>query len=211
MSNQVDEALISAIIFNCSGDRPVVVHSCTHLHYFGFLTRKAIGQFLTFASREIVGRTEKLQRSAIKYTVEGTDVETVCYTYIDTDGVGCAVIAGGKYNLRVAASLTNILIEAARSDTHDRILSVTEDTNLAMPEVDKQFERYNDPKEADTILKITADLEVIKGMVIQNINQLLVNGEKLEDLVQRSTDLSKQSKLMFDQSKGMNKWCCWLI
>ena len=60
--------------------------------------------------------------------------------------------------------------------------------------------KYQDPEEADKILKIQKDLEETKTIMHQAIGDLLERGEKLDDLVQKSGDLGSASKAFYQVS-----------
>lgn len=59
----------------------------------------------------------------------------------------------------------------------------------------------------DTISKIHTKLDETKGVLTQTIDDMLTRGEKLDDLVQASSDLSDSSK-RFATSAARTKPCC---
>src|SRR4051812_12250419 len=85
-----------------------------------------------------------------------------------------------------------------------------DDVQLPVPEIDVLLIKYQQPAEVDAVLRIQKDVDETKGILMKSIDQLLARGEKLEDLMQRSQDLSYQSKQFAKHSKDLNR-CCNLI
>jgi synaptobrevin family protein YKT6 len=46
--------------------------------------------------------------------------------------------------------------------------------------------KYQDPKEADKLMKIESELDEIQGMLTKTMGDLLDRGEKLDDLMKDS-------------------------
>jgi hypothetical protein len=67
--------------------------------------------------------------------------------------------------------------------------------------------RYQDPSEADKISKIQKDLEATTEILHKTIDSVLERGVKLDSLVDRSDDLSRQSKMFYKQAKKTNSCC----
>jgi len=76
--------------------------------------------------------------------------------------------------------------------------------------IEALIKKYQDPTEADKVMKIQKELDETKLIVVKNIDQLLERGEKLDDLAAKSNDLSFQSKAFASRAEDMNK-CCVLL
>ena len=63
------------------------------------------------------------------------------------------------------------------------------------------------PDEADSLSKIHKDLDETKIILIDNIEQLMNRGEKLDDLVTKSEGLSSSAKMFYKQSRKANSCC----
>ncbi|RYR30441.1 hypothetical protein Ahy_B01g055213 [Arachis hypogaea] len=64
-----------------------------------------------------------------------------------------------------------------------------------------------DPHEADKLLKIQKDLDETKIILHQTIESVLARGEKLDSLVEKSSDLSAASQMFYKQAKQTNQCC----
>ena len=73
--------------------------------------------------------------------------------------------------------------------------------------------QYQDPQQADSILKIQRELDETKVVLQKTIDSVLQRGEKIDTLVQKSDGLSAQSKMFYTQvGRALNrgKFCCLL-
>ena len=66
---------------------------------------------------------------------------------------------------------------------------------------------WQDPAAADRLTKIQRDLDDTKVVLHQTIESMLERGEKLENLVDKSTDLSMASQMFYKQAKKTNSCC----
>lgn len=66
-----------------------------------------------------------------------------------------------------------------------------------MPELRDYLAKYQDPEQADSILKIQKELDETKIVLHKTIESVLQRGEKIDDLVAKSDGLSNQSKMFY--------------
>ena len=66
-----------------------------------------------------------------------------------------------------------------------------------MPELKEYLTKYQDPQQADSILKIQKELDETKIVLHKTIESVLQRGEKIDDLVAKSDGLSAQSKMFY--------------
>jgi len=88
--------------------------------------------------------------------------------------------------------------------------SLSADTHFTVEGLPELLKEYQDPAKADKITAIKKDLDDTSQIVMKSIDQLLERGEKLEDLVDRSEDLSFQSKAFAKKAEDLNS-CCTLF
>jgi len=67
--------------------------------------------------------------------------------------------------------------------------------------------KYQDPKQADTIMRVQKELDETKVVLHKTIESVLERGEKLDNLVERSNALSAQSKMFYKTAKKQNACC----
>lgn len=64
--------------------------------------------------------------------------------------------------------------------------------------------------QADALSRVQSEIDETKVVLHSTIAAVLERGEKLDDLVTKSDELSAQSKMFYTQAKKMNKCCTWV-
>jgi len=82
---------------------------------------------------------------------------------------------------------------------------------VQLESLNKMIVSYQDPKQVDKLSKIQQELNETTDIMHQTIDKVLERGVKLDDLVDRSADLSSQSKMFYKTAKKHNSCCtiCW--
>lgn len=123
-----------------------------------------------------------------------------------TDGLCGCVTTDSEYPPRVAYTILSKLLE-------DFITFKptwrTETSSVPVPwaQLDQEVVKYQDPSNADQIMKIQKNLDETRDILHNTIDNVLARGEKLEDLVERSGELSSQSKMFYKEAKRANSCC----
>lgn len=164
-------------------------------------------EFARFGCRTVVSRTNPGERqSVIQPQNDALPDEYVCHARIRPDLLACAIITDINYPGRVAFGLIDKAIaefEAAKPDWE----SATADMSVSVPALAELLSSYQVPAEADTITRIQSDLDETRATMLVAIDRLLERGEKIEDLVDRSNDLSMTSKTFAKKSSKLNRCC----
>jgi synaptobrevin family protein YKT6 len=183
---------------------PVLLSSCYDLSSFGFFQRSTVREVLLFASREVVERTQPGVRQTVSHN--GNNCHT--YTLSSPDHTACAVTTDEEYPQRVAFSLISVCFEefVKLHSSNPSIENPLQDLDLPVPALEQIIIKYQDPVEADKLLKIQKNLDETKVVLMKTIDQVLERDAKLEDLAKRSQDLSFQSKMFLDKTKENS--CC---
>ena len=79
--------------------------------------------------------------------------------------------------------------------------------SMAFPALETYLAEYQDPSSADKITKIQKDLDDTTEILHKTIDNVLERGVKLDSLVERSDDLSRQSKMFYKQARKTNSCC----
>ena len=66
---------------------------------------------------------------------------------------------------------------------------------------------YQDPTAVDKLAKVDKSLTETKEVLTKTIDAVLARGEKLDDLVDRSAELSASSKMFYKTAKSTNSCC----
>eukprot|EP01132_Coremiostelium_polycephalum_P004678 gene4678-5844_t len=191
----------SIAIFKCSsGSKPVLLSIVYEVSSFGFFQRSSVKEISLFVSRESVERTKVGERVSLKHTGK------VCHTTVDSNGIGCAVLTDEEYPERVAHSLVKLSIEQFTT-AQPNWRSVQQDADLQVPALNDTIIKYQNPSEADPMMKLQNNLGETITIIQRTIEQLNQRGEKLSDIAAKSDDLSFQSKAFMTRAESMNKCC----
>ncbi|KAI2617548.1 putative snare protein [Hypomontagnella submonticulosa] len=165
-------------------------------------TRANYAEFMTVFAKTVAERTRPGQRQ---------DVEQQDYTfhaYGRTEGVCGIIISDHQYPALVAHQLLSKVMDEFLA-AHPRSSWASGQT-VVMPELKDYLAKYQDPHQADSILKIQRELDETKITLHKTIESVLQRGEKIDDLVAKSDGLSNQSKMFYQQAKKQNS-CCVLM
>lgn len=86
----------------------------------------------------------------------------------------------------------------------------TKDNIFNVPSLEKVLNMYQDPKTVDKLTALRSDIEETKVVLHQTINSLIEREGKLQDLMDKTNDLSFHSKEILKKSKGLNS-CCTIL
>ncbi|KTW27061.1 hypothetical protein T552_02553 [Pneumocystis carinii B80] len=165
----------------------------TNLSSFGFFVRSSIYEFMLLFSRMVAEEIQVRQRKSFEhenYTI---------HVYSRSEGVAAVIICDAEYPLRVAYSLLSDLLDGFLKKYPCTSWPEQGNEYLSFEMLNEYIVKYQDPKKADSIMKVQQELDDIKSVLFQTIDSVLQRGEKLDDLVQRSDMLSAQSRLFYKQ------------
>lgn len=135
----------------------------------------------------------------------------VCYCWTTKDGLSATAIADNEYPERAAFILLNNLIMDFR-ETFSANPSVYENANsdvkLNYENMAVFLNKWQDPTEADKLMKIEKELLEVKEIIHKNLADLLKKGEQLDTLMVKSKDLSTVSVDFYKKAKKTNSKCC---
>eukprot|EP00252_Welwitschia_mirabilis_P002187 TRINITY_DN12090_c0_g1_i1.p1 TRINITY_DN12090_c0_g1~~TRINITY_DN12090_c0_g1_i1.p1 ORF type:complete len:203 (-),score=35.00 TRINITY_DN12090_c0_g1_i1:312-920(-) len=182
---------------------PLILTSATDLGQFGYFQRTSAKEFIMFVGRTIAKRTPPGQRQS----VQQDEYKVHCY---NKNGLCVVAFMDHHYPVRSAFSLINKIIEEYVKTFGESWRTVQSDSSQSWPYLNEALTKFQDPAEADKLLKIQKDLDETKIILHKTIDSVLARGEKLDSLVEKSTDLSMASQMFYKQAKKTNQ-CCTLL
>jgi synaptobrevin homolog YKT6 len=136
-----------------------------------------------------------------------------CHCLKGKDGLGAVIIADGEYKQMLAFGLMQDLVTKFKRKFDMRTPGVRSKCSKdhqfdeAFPELAKLLVDCQDPTKVDKVLKIHSQIDQTKAVMYKTIDSLLDRGCKLDDLVNRSDDLTARSKVFYDTAKSTNSCC----
>jgi synaptobrevin family protein YKT6 len=191
--------IIYAINVFFKGAKPVHKKASYELSSFGFFQRSGVREFMTFTSDLLVERTNIGERQSVK------EQEYICHVYANSDCLAAVVVTDMEYPSRVVFTLINKILDQFATD-YPRHIWPQPAAELSYPALDSLMKKYQDPKEADPLMKVQNEIDETKIVLHETIDAVLRRGEKLDDLVQKTDMLSGTSKAFYKESKGST--CC---
>jgi len=182
----------------------VLLSSAFDLSHIGYFQRSGAQEMLTLFKRLITKRTPANKRQ----TVPLDQGDCQCHVYRRADGLAGVVAADKDYPDRVAHAFLTKLLDDFNNDAAGKWQPETKDNVFNNWEpIAHALKEYQDPSKADKITAITQELEETKQILHNTIDGVLERGVKLDQLVDKSNDLSAQSKMFYKQAKKTNACC----
>ncbi|KZT51545.1 snare protein YKT6 [Calocera cornea HHB12733] len=172
------------------------------LSSFSFYQRGSVGEFMAFFSKTVVERTPAGQRQS----VQEQSYKFHVHNWGGADNLAAIVITDLEYPVRPAFSLLQKTLDDY--STQKKGVSFNAPSSASPgPNLKDLVDRYQDPRQADAIMKVQAELDETKVILHKTIDSVLQRGEKLDNLVERSNNLSAQSKMFYKTAKKQNACC----
>lgn len=183
--------ILSLFVLRVAGPSadPIPLAKAFYLDDYSFFQKDSARQFATFASKTVARRVEAGQRSTVEH--EGLLV----HVHVRASGAATVAVCDREYPARVAYTLLMKVHDDFMAE-HERAWE-TATGELPFAGLEAMIRKYQNPTEADSIMRIQKDLDETKIILHKTIDSVLERGVKLDNLVEKSTDLSAQSKMFY--------------
>jgi synaptobrevin family protein YKT6 len=136
----------------------------------------------------------------------------MCHYYVQSNGLGGILIADAEYPKRVAfcvlAELLGKFTQQIVNRSGDWRTTTSDNAFLkSFPLLPEMLMKSQNPEDCDKITRIHKEIDATKEVLHQTIDSVLERGVKLDNLVQKSDDLSSQSKAFYKSAADTNKCC----
>jgi len=178
-----------------------LLSNANDLSSFSFYQRGSVGEFMTFFSKTVAERTQAGQRQS----VQENNYTAHVFNRGGPEQLAAVIITDQEYPVRPAFSLLAKVLD-------DFVAKVPQDSwnnpsSISFPELAAYITKYQDPRQADTIMRVQQELDETKIVLHKTIESVLQRGERLDTLVDRSNHLSAQSKMFYKTAKKQNSCC----
>ncbi|XP_055947542.1 synaptobrevin homolog YKT6-like [Argiope bruennichi] len=180
--------------------KAVCLSAASDLTSFGFFQRNSIKEFMNFTSQILVERCQSGARMSVK------EQAYMCHIFVRADNLAAALISDQEYPQRVAHTLLNKILQEF-SNCYPPSSWTGEANSLTFADLEKYLADYQDPRKADSLMKIQDELDETKIILHNTVQAVLERGEKLDDLVVKSEELSLQSKTFYKTARKTNQCC----
>ncbi|XP_034708251.1 VAMP-like protein YKT61 isoform X1 [Vitis riparia] len=181
--------ITALLVMKWQGDSidPVILANACDVSQFGYFQRSGAKEFIVFVGRTVAKRTPPAQRQSVQHQ------EYKVHSY-NRNGLCALGFMDDNYPVRSAFSLLNKVLEEYQKNFGDSWRNAQADVTQPWPYLNEALTKFQDPAEADKLLKIQRDLDETKIILHMTIDSVLARGEKLDSLVEKSSDLSMASQ-----------------
>uniref|UniRef100_A0A2P2KN31 Uncharacterized protein MANES_06G039400 n=2 Tax=Rhizophora mucronata TaxID=61149 RepID=A0A2P2KN31_RHIMU len=197
--------ITALLVFKCNpdGSDPVILANASDVSRFGYFQRHSVKEFIVFVGRTVAKRTQPGQRQSVPHE----DYKVHAY---NSNGLCALGFMDDHYPVRSAFSVLNKVLDEYQNNFGERWRTMQEDNSQPWPYLNEALTKFQDPAEADKLLKIQRELDETKIILHKTIDSVLARGEKLDSLVEKSSDLSASSQMFYKQAKKTNQ-CCTIL
>ncbi|KAI6000869.1 snare protein YKT6, partial [Pisolithus albus] len=190
-----------SVVYAPPSSPSVILSSASDLSSFSFYQRGSVGEFLTFFSKTVAERTSQGQRQS----VQENSYVAHAYNRGGAEQLAAIIITDQEYPVRPAFSLLTKILDDFTAKVPQS--SYSNPGSINFPDVQTYLTKYQDPRQADAIMRVQQELDETKIVLHKTIESVLQRGEKLDNLVERSNALSAQSKMFYKTAKKQNSCC----
>ncbi|EDQ87614.1 uncharacterized protein MONBRDRAFT_33272 [Monosiga brevicollis MX1] len=192
--------LFDISIFDMRGDKPVILTEARDLSSFNFFQRSSVEEYMNFFTTTLAERTDEGVRQSVQ------EKQYFCHVHNRQDKLCGVVIVDEEYPARVAFSIISKALEEFKSKYP--VASWTSNPrDMPFPELAEMLKKYQDPAQADSMLKVQQELDETKVVLHKAMESVLKRDEHLDDLVAKSDQLSSTSKVFYKKAKAANSCC----
>lgn len=190
-----------SVVYAPPSSPSVTLSSASDLSSFSFYQRGSVGEFLTFFSKTVAERTAQGQRQS----VQENSYVAHAYNRGGAEQLAAIIVTDQEYPVRPAFSLLTKILDDFTTKVPQS--SYSNPGSINFPDVQTYLTKYQDPRQADAIMRVQQELDETKIVLHKTIESVLQRGEKLDNLVERSNALSAQSKMFYKTAKKQNSCC----
>jgi len=194
--------LLSIRMYRWQEERPIQLCAADELSFVGFIQRRMLREHINFACRTVCGRARPGDRTAVHLENDAG----ICYIAVHPSALAVTVVTDTEYPQRVVFSLIAELMQNFLQSGIEW-QGLQRDSEIKFPPLQESIRTYQNPAEADKLMKIESELDQVREIMHKNIDELLKRGETLDSLMAKSEDLSTVSYDFFKRAKRNNQCC----
>ena len=198
--------ILSIHVFSLYKAKPIILASAFQVDFVSIFQRGTLKNFINFHSRLVIERVQKDTHAQVQLE------KGICYAFSSDDKVGVTMICDEEYPKRVAIDFLlkvhdNFKLFQAQNNLD--LNKIEDDTDVKFNYIETEIVEWQDPTKKDSIMKLQNELNDVQDIMRQNLNELLKREENLENLMEKSKDLSAASVNFYKQAKKTNRCCTW--
>lgn len=178
------------------------------LDEFSYFTKGSAREFLVFLSREFGGRARDGSAVSTPYKEYFAHVNAA---YIRGVLIACVAVTSEDYPDKVVHGVINKCLNTFGNQYTPDEIRKGGDNAYKWAFLEEKIIEYYQPSPKDRrFQELEEEMEKSHQVMHVAIDELLQRGEKIEDLVETSNDLSKKSKVFYKRAKRFRR-CCTIL
>lgn len=130
---------------------------------------------LELASGRIILTSNLNENDNVCIKLEETD-QALAYAVVLPNGLGGVIIADSEYPGKVAIKIIHeMLTNFQKAVPSSKYQGADKDLELDFPELEKMIKKYQDPKEADKLLKLENELGQVQTMLTKTMGDVILD------------------------------------
>ncbi|KAK9275171.1 hypothetical protein L1049_022432 [Liquidambar formosana] len=160
--------ITALLVLKCNpdGSDAIILANACDVSHFGYFQRSNVKQFIVFGGRTIATRTPPGQRQSVQHE------EYKVHSY-NRNGLCALGFMDDHYPVRSAFSLLNQVLDEYQKNFGESWKTARADNNQPWPYLDEALTKFQDPAEADKLLKIQRELDETKIILHKTIDSVL--------------------------------------
>ena len=183
-------------MFKKNGDKATLVDAARDFSDVGFMYRKHFVELSDFAAANLATSPSS------DMFISAKEQRFILHMF-HKEGSAAIVVATEDYPSRAAFQiLRSIMTEYEQCGGNF--------PNGKSDVIQRGIREYQRPENADKLLKIQDNLQETQKIMTQNLEAAIGRGETLEELAEKSSEISEQAKIFMRHSQELNR-CCMII
>jgi synaptobrevin family protein YKT6 len=200
--------LLALFILHKEGDRKVkILQGEFNLDSFGYFESRSVRPLLVFSARTVAERTALGTRQSVE---ADQSADAMVHVYVRPDGLASVIVSNSEYPLRVAHTLLSKVMDDFTNLYPPSAWANMGEQTGEMASLGETLRKYQNPQDADPLMRLQKDLDDTKDILKNTLVNVLERGAKIDDLVERSSDLGFEAKAFYKTARKMNR-CCTLF
>jgi synaptobrevin homolog YKT6 len=164
------------------------------------LHKKTIEETCRFLSKTLTVYCRPGSRTSVEHE------EMVINVYHRSDNLAGVVFTDIDYPKRISYALCCQAIEHFFAKFENRWRNNPKDKFIEFKELKKIVQEFEKPNNSDSIARAIENTQATTEILTQTLNNIMIRGETLQILVEKSEELSLRAKMFYKESQ--KKRCC---
>jgi synaptobrevin family protein YKT6 len=178
--------------------------------YFGFFKKNTVHEFVTLIIRTGV-QSYHYEELFLTLTDTRYDVDMAIHLLTDPEHrYFIYMVTDTNYTSSVAKMIMTDIKNDFNANYLMKLPSIKNDILINIPLLTDIMTKYQESASYSRIEDVKGKIEDVKEIMIKNIELILERGEKIQTLVQKSTDLSESSKRFYKATRKLKR-CCFIL